>query len=80
LGKTWSKEEKKQLLKELKKLASEYYIPFPMEWAVENFPDDVERFIKYMGGELSELTSIKFALGLAAGWDQERKVEDRCLK
>jgi len=48
-------------------------VPFPEEWAKKNFPKEYERWIKYMRGELSELSSIKFTLGLSSWFGARAK-------
>jgi len=40
--------------------------PFPKEWAKKNWPKEFERWELYLRGELSELTTVRFTLGLAS--------------
>ena len=44
------------------------FVPFPENWCKKKFPKEYERWSQYMKGELSELSQIKFTLGLAT-WE-----------
>jgi len=41
-------------------------VPFPEEWAKEKFPKQYEKWVKYMKGELRELSKIKFSLAMTS--------------
>jgi len=56
---------KQELIRLVKQLGEKYVIPFPVEWTVENWPEQVWKWIQYMKGELElESKTIKYTLSM----------------